>query len=82
MKLSIDSNGWTLTIKEDISTLSQEQLHEVARLCNKHYVVIFRNHLAHLGLLAGLAGLAGLSGLVIGGSDQFLTWLWNSLIRG
>ena len=43
MKLSTDSNGWTLTIQEDIKSLSQEQLHEVARLCNRHYVVIFRN---------------------------------------
>jgi|TARA_R110001592_G_scaffold140709_4_gene361791 alpha-ketoglutarate-dependent taurine dioxygenase len=43
MKLSIDSNGWTLTIQEDIKTLSQDQLHEIAKLCNKHYVVIFKN---------------------------------------
>jgi len=43
MKLSTDSNGWTLTIDEDIKSLSQQQLHEVARLCNRHYVVIFRN---------------------------------------
>jgi len=43
MKSSIDSNGWTLTIQEDIKSLSLEQLHEVAKLCNRHYVVIFRN---------------------------------------
>ena len=43
MRSSIDSNGWTLTIDEDIKTLSTEQLHEVAKLCNRHFVVIFRN---------------------------------------
>ncbi len=43
MRSSIDSNGWTLTINEDINTLSIEQLHEVAKLCNRHFVVIFRN---------------------------------------
>lgn len=43
MRSSIDSNGWTLTINEDIKSLSVEQLHEVAKLCNRHYVVIFRN---------------------------------------
>lgn len=43
MRSSIDSNGWTLTIHEDIKLLSVEQLHDVARLCNRHYVVIFRN---------------------------------------
>lgn len=43
MKLLIDSNDWTLTIQEDIKSLSVEQLHEVAKLCNRHYVVIFRN---------------------------------------
>jgi len=42
MKLSLDSNGWTLTINEDIRTLSDSQLYEVAKLCNRHYVVIFR----------------------------------------
>ena len=42
MKSSLDSNGWTLTIHEDIRTLSDLQLHEVARLCNRHYVVVFR----------------------------------------
>ena len=43
MKSSIDSNGWTLTIHENIGDLNKVQLHEVARLCNKHYVVVFRN---------------------------------------
>ena len=43
MKSSIDSNGWTLTIQEDIKSLSVTQLHEVAKLCNRHYVVIFRD---------------------------------------
>ncbi len=43
MRSSIDSNGWTLTIQEDIKSLSEEQLHEVARLCNRHYVVIFKD---------------------------------------
>lgn len=42
MKSSIHNNGWTLTIEEDIKSLSVEQLHEVAKLCNSHYVVIFR----------------------------------------
>tara|TARA_R100001460_G_scaffold96996_1_gene139457 strand:+ start:246 stop:1073 length:828 start_codon:yes stop_codon:yes gene_type:complete len=43
MRSSVDSNGWTLTIDEDIKTLSTDQLHEVAKLCNRHFVVIFRN---------------------------------------
>lgn len=43
MKSSIDSNGWTLTIHENIGDLDKVQLHEVARLCNQHYVVVFRN---------------------------------------
>jgi len=43
MKLSIDSNGWTLTIHEDIKSLSVTQLHEVAKLCNRHFVVVFRD---------------------------------------
>lgn len=43
MRSSVDSNGWTLTINEDIKTLSTEQLHAVAKLCNRHFVVIFRN---------------------------------------
>ena len=43
MKLSIDSNGWTLTIHEDIKSLSVTQLHEVAKLCNRHFVVILRD---------------------------------------
>ena len=42
MKSSIHSNGWTLTIEEDVKSLSVEQLHEVAKLVNSHYVVIFR----------------------------------------
>ncbi len=48
MKSSLDSNGWTLTINEDIKTLSTEQLYEVAKLCNRHFVVIFRDQ--HLTL--------------------------------
>ena len=43
MKSSIDRNSWTLTIDEDIKSLSVENLHEVAKLCNRHYVVIFKN---------------------------------------
>ena len=43
MRSSVDSNGWTLTIDEDIKTLSTDQLHEVAKLCNRHFVLIFRN---------------------------------------
>ena len=43
MKSSIHSNSWTLTINEDIKSLSTEKLHEVAKLCNRHYVVIFKN---------------------------------------
>jgi len=37
------NNGWTITIKEDIKNLTLEQLYEVAKLCNKHYVVVFKN---------------------------------------
>ena len=48
MKSSLDSNGWTLTINEDIKTLSTEQLYEVAKLCNRHFVAIFRDQ--HLTL--------------------------------
>jgi len=43
MKSSIDNNGWTLTIHEDIKSLSATQLHEVAKLCNRHFVVVFRD---------------------------------------
>ena len=43
MRSSTHSNGWTLTIDEHIRSLSQEQLYEIAKLCNRHYVVVFRN---------------------------------------
>lgn len=43
MRSSTHHNGWTLTIDEDIRSLSQEQLYEIAKLCNRHYVVVFKN---------------------------------------
>jgi taurine dioxygenase len=43
MNKELNENGWTLYINEDIKTLSNEQLYEVAKLTNRHYVVVFRN---------------------------------------
>ena len=43
MKTILDKNNWTLTIDEDIKKLTQEQLFEVAKLINRHFVVIFKN---------------------------------------
>ena len=43
MKTLLNKNNWTLTIDEDIKELSQDQLFEVAKLINRHFVVIFKN---------------------------------------
>lgn len=41
MLKQLNKNGWTLHINEDIKALSDAQLHEVAKLVNRHYVVVF-----------------------------------------
>jgi len=37
------SKGWAIEIKDNINTLSENDLYEIARLCNKHLVVILKN---------------------------------------
>ena len=43
MPFDIEPIGWAVEIREKISDLSTNDLHEVAKLCNKHLVVIFKN---------------------------------------
>ena len=43
MPCDIAPTGWAVEIIENISDLSENDLYEVAKLCNKHLVVIFKN---------------------------------------
>lgn len=43
MPCNIAPTGWAVEIIENISNLSENDLYEVAKLCNKHLVVIFKN---------------------------------------
>lgn len=41
MKTSLDDNGWTLKVHDHITSLTDEEILEVARLLSKHTVVVF-----------------------------------------
>jgi alpha-ketoglutarate-dependent taurine dioxygenase len=41
MKTSLDDNGWTLNVHDPITSLSDNEILEVARLLSKHTVVVF-----------------------------------------
>lgn len=43
MKTNLHENGWVLNIDEDIKSLTQSQVKEVAKLINRHLVVTFKN---------------------------------------
>ncbi len=43
MPCDIVKKGWAIEIKNNIDSLPYQDLYEVARLCNEHLVVIFKN---------------------------------------
>jgi len=43
MNISYDKNGWTVIIDNDIKSLSDEEIQQVARLCVSNMVVVFKN---------------------------------------
>lgn len=43
MKISVDSNGWTTIVDEDIRDLTDEQIKQIGRLTVSNMVVVFKN---------------------------------------